>query len=41
MPIRIESAQATDYLNVAALDRLASPIVLDVFIPDGAHIWCV
>ncbi|RLT12139.1 MAG: N-acetyltransferase [Planctomycetota bacterium] len=41
MPIRIESAQATDYLKVAALDRLAWPIVPDVFIPDGEHIWRV
>lgn len=41
MPIQIEPAQATDYLNVAALDRLAWPIVPDVFIPDGEHIWRV
>lgn len=41
MPIQIEAAQATDYLNVAALDRLAWPIVPDVFIPDGEHIWRV
>ena len=41
MPIRIEPAQATDYLNVAALDRIAWPIVPDVFIPDGEHIWRV
>ena len=41
MTIRIEPAHATDYLNVAALDRLAWPIVPDVFIPDGEHIWHV
>ena len=41
MSIRIEPAQATDYLNVAALDRLAWPIVPEVFIPDGEHIWRV
>lgn len=41
MTIRIEPAQAADYLNVAALDRIAWPIVPDVFIPDGEHIWRV
>ena len=39
--VRIEPARASDYLNVAALDRLAWPIVPDVFIPDGEHIWRV
>lgn len=39
--VRIEAAKSTDYLNVAALDRLAWPIVPDVFIPDGEHIWRV
>ena len=39
--IRIEAAKSTDYLNVAALDRIAWPIVPDVFIPDGEHIWRV
>ena len=39
--VRIEPAQASDYLNVASLDRLAWPIVPDVFIPDGEHIWRV
>lgn len=37
----IEPARATDYLNVAALDRIAWPVVPDVFIPDGEHIWRV
>lgn len=37
----IEPAQATDYLKVAALDRIAWPVVPDVFIPDGEHIWRV
>ena len=39
--VRIEAAKSTDYLNVAALDRIAWPIVPDVFIPDGEHIWRV
>lgn len=39
--VRIEAAKSTDYLNVAALDRIAWPIVEDVFIPDGEHIWRV
>ncbi|MFM9963735.1 MAG: GNAT family N-acetyltransferase [Planctomycetaceae bacterium] len=39
--VRIEAAKSTDYLNVAALDRIAWPIVADVFIPDGEHIWRV
>lgn len=39
--VRIEAAKSTDYLNVAALDRLAWPVVPDVFIPDGEHIWRV
>lgn len=39
--VRIEAAKSTDYLNVAALDRLAWPIVPDVYIPDGEHIWRV
>jgi phosphinothricin acetyltransferase len=39
--VRIETAKSTDYLNVAALDRLAWPIVPEVFIPDGEHIWRV
>ena len=39
--MRIEAAKSTDYLNVAALDRIAWPIVPDVFIPDGEHIWRV
>jgi hypothetical protein len=36
--IIIEPARASDYLQVAALDRLAWPVVPDVFIPDGEHI---
>ena len=39
--MRIEAAKSTDYLNVAALDRIAWPIVPEVFIPDGEHIWRV
>ncbi len=37
----IELARSTDYLKIAALDRLAWPVVPDVFIPDGEHIWRV
>jgi ribosomal protein S18 acetylase RimI-like enzyme len=39
--VRIEAANSTDYLNVAALDRMAWPIVPEVFIADGEHIWRV
>ena len=38
---RIEPARSTDYLQIAALDRIAWPILPDVFIPDGEHIWRV
>ncbi len=38
---RIEPARSTDYLQIAALDRIAWPIVPNVFIPDGEHIWRV
>ncbi|MCX7421567.1 MAG: N-acetyltransferase [Planctomycetia bacterium] len=40
-PVTIESARTTDYLQIAALDRFAWPVVPDVFIPDGEHIWRV
>ncbi len=39
--VTIESARTTDYLQIAALDRIAWPVVPDVFIPDGEHIWRV
>ena len=39
--VTIEAARTTDYLKIAALDRIAWPIVPDVFIPDGEHIWRV
>lgn len=39
--ITIEPAQANDYLQIAALDRFAWPVIPDVFIPDGEHIWRV
>src|SRR5262245_52629621 len=39
--VTIETARASDYLHVAALDRIAWPIMPDVFIPDGEHIWRV
>ena len=39
--VTIEPAHSTDYLQIAALDRIAWPVVPDVFIPDGEHIWRV
>ncbi len=39
--VTIEPARSTDYLQIAALDRIAWPIIPDVFIPDGEHIWRV
>lgn len=41
MKYHIEAAQADDFLNIAALDRLAWPQMADTFIPDGEHIWRV
>jgi phosphinothricin acetyltransferase len=41
MSFTIEPAMPADFLKVAALDRIAWPIVPDVFIPDGEHIWRV
>ena len=41
MPTQIETAQSTDYLKVAALDRISWPERPDTFIPDGEHIWRV
>ena len=41
METRIETAVSTDYLKVAALDRIAWPQRPDTFIPDGEHIWRV
>ena len=41
MEYRIEPAIASDYLAVAALDRLAWPEEPETFIPDGEHIWRV
>ena len=37
--ITIEPARTSDFLAVAALDRLAWPVRLDEFIPDGEHVW--
>lgn len=41
MKYRIEPARPDDFLNIAALDRIAWPEVPDTFIPDGEHIWRV
>jgi ribosomal protein S18 acetylase RimI-like enzyme len=35
----ITQAAPKDFLQVAALDRIAWPVVPDVFIPDGEHAW--
>ncbi len=35
----IVPAQSEDFLDVAALDRMAWPDAEDVFIPDGEHAW--
>lgn len=39
MNYQIEVAKTGDFLNVAALDRIAWPQLPDVYIPDGEHIW--
>lgn len=41
MKYRIETAKPDDFLNVAALDRIAWPEVPETYIPDGEHIWRV
>ncbi len=41
MNYRIEDAAPSDYLPVAALDRIAWPDDPQTFIPDGEHIWRV
>lgn len=41
MNVVVESARHTDFLKIAALDRIAWPVIPDVFIPDGEHIWRV
>jgi ribosomal protein S18 acetylase RimI-like enzyme len=35
----ITQASPRDFLQVAALDRIAWPVVPDEFIPDGEHAW--
>ncbi len=37
----IEDARPSDFLNVAALDRIVWPDEPNTFIPDGEHIWRV
>lgn len=37
----VEPASPRDFLQVAALDRLAWPVRPDTYIPDGEHIWRV
>lgn len=39
MDYSIKQAQPGDFMNVAALDRLAWPAEPDTFIPDGEHAW--
>ncbi len=41
MNYEIDNVVSSEYLGVAALDRLAWPIERDTFIPDGEHIWRV
>jgi ribosomal protein S18 acetylase RimI-like enzyme len=41
MKYEIRLAQADEFLDVAALDRIAWPTMNDTFIPDGEHIWRV
>ena len=41
MKFDIAAAQANEFLDVAALDRIAWPDMNDTFIPDGEHIWRV
>lgn len=41
MPPTIEPARPEEFLQVAALDRIAWPDTPDTFIPDGEHIWRV
>jgi [ribosomal protein S18]-alanine N-acetyltransferase len=41
MDFHIDTATSDDFLNVAALDRIAWPETPDTFIPDGEHIWRV
>ena len=41
MNYEIRPAQTDEFLDVAALDRIAWPIMDDTFIPDGEHIWRV
>jgi ribosomal protein S18 acetylase RimI-like enzyme len=41
MHYRIQDAAPSDYLPVAALDRIVWPDDPETFIPDGEHIWRV
>lgn len=41
MKFDIAAAQPQEFLDVAALDRIAWPEMNDTFIPDGEHIWRV
>ena len=41
MNYEISTAQTDEFLDVAALDRIAWPDMNDTFIPDGEHIWRV
>ncbi|HAH45620.1 N-acetyltransferase [Gimesia sp.] len=39
MDYQIKQAQANDFLEIAALDRIAWPLEPDTYIPDGEHAW--
>jgi len=41
LKVEIDSARPDEFLDIAALDRIAWPDLDDTFIPDGEHIWRV
>ena len=41
MEFEIEVARSSDFLKIAALDRIAWPSMPETYIPDGEHIWRV
>lgn len=41
MKFEISAARTDEFLDVAALDRIAWPDLNDTYIPDGEHIWRV
>lgn len=41
MSLPVSKAVAGDFLEVAALDRIAWPVRPETYIPDGEHVWRV